>query len=118
MLISPIENTEANICRICLTSSAEEQNPMISICKCKGSMNLIHLKCLKSWISHKLTVKEITKKMGISYIVKSYNCEICKEPYPSKIQLTPSPNQTRQHSLQSTYILYPRESKLCDPRIT
>lgn len=62
---------------------AEDQNPMISICKCKGSMNLIHLKCLKSWIGHKLTVKEITKKMGISYIVKSYNCEICKEPYPS-----------------------------------
>jgi hypothetical protein len=81
-----IENTEANICRICLQSSAEDQNPMISICKCKGSMNLIHLKCLKSWIGHKLTVKEITKKMGISYIVKSYNCEICKEPYPIQIK--------------------------------
>jgi hypothetical protein len=56
-----IDNTEANICRICLNSAAEENNPMISICKCKGSMNLIHLKCLKSWIGHKLTVKEITK---------------------------------------------------------
>jgi len=81
-----VENTEANICRICLQSPAEENNPMISICKCKGSMNLIHLKCLKSWIGHKLTVKEITKKMGISYIVKSYNCEICKEPYPIQIK--------------------------------
>jgi len=83
-----IENTEANICRICLTTTAEETNPMISICKCKGSMNLIHLHCLKSWIGHKLTVKEVSKKMGMgfSYIVKSYNCEICKEPYPIQIK--------------------------------
>jgi len=81
-----IENTESNICRICLQSAADESDPMISICKCKGSMNLIHLNCLKSWIGHKLTVKEINKKMGISYIVKSYNCEICKEPYPIHIK--------------------------------
>jgi E3 ubiquitin-protein ligase DOA10 len=79
---------------------------MISICKCKGSMNLIHLKCLKSWIGHKLTVKEITKKMGISYIVKSYNCEICKEPYPSIILVLFSPNQAWKYSLQFTNIFY------------
>lgn len=47
-------------------------------------MNIIHLKCLKSWLDHKLTIREITKKAGISYTVKAFNCEICKEPYPSK----------------------------------
>jgi hypothetical protein len=81
---SHIENLESNICRICLQSSSEDSNPMISICKCKGSMNIIHLKCLKSWLDHKLTNREITKKAGISYTVKAFNCEICKEPYPSK----------------------------------
>lgn len=94
-----IENTESNICRICLNHQAEDSNPMISICKCKGSMNLIHLKCLKIWISHKLTVKEIVKKPGISYIVKSYNCEICKEPYPVKVQHSNIPYELLTYSI-------------------
>lgn len=78
-----IENLESNICRICLQSSVEENNPMISICKCKGSMNIIHLKCLNIWLQHKLTTREMFKKLGVTYTVKAYNCEICKEPYPS-----------------------------------
>ena len=48
-------------------------------------MNIIHLKCLNSWLQHKLTIREMTKKLGVTYTVKAYNCEICKEPYPSKL---------------------------------
>jgi len=81
-----IENLESNVCRICLMSSTEEQNPMISICKCKGSNGLIHLNCLSSWLKHKLTIREMSKKAGITYTVKAYNCEICKEPYPISIK--------------------------------
>ena len=58
---------------------------MISICKCKGSMNLIHLKCQNIWLQHKVTTREMTKNLGVTYTVKAYNCEICREPYPSKI---------------------------------
>jgi len=83
---SSIDNTESNICRICLQSNATEEDPMISICKCKGSMNIIHLKCLSQWLQHKLSVREMAKKAGITYTVKAYNCEICKEPYPISIK--------------------------------
>lgn len=60
---------------------------MISICKCKGSLNTIHLSCLKAWIQTKASTKEIANKPGISYTVKSFNCEICQQPYPSNIFL-------------------------------
>jgi len=83
---SHIDNVESNVCRICLQSVTEDTNPMISICKCKGSNGLIHLYCLSSWLKHKLTVREMTKKAGITYTVKAYNCEICKEPYPISIK--------------------------------
>jgi len=81
-----IQNNEANICRICLMYNAEENNPMISICKCKGSVSLIHFLCLKNWLQHKLSVREMNNKLGISYTVKAYNCEICKEPYPITVK--------------------------------
>jgi len=84
---SPIDNVDSNVCRICLQASmGEDQNPMISICKCKGSNGLIHLNCLSHWLKHKLTIREMSKKAGITYTVKAYNCEICKEPYPISIK--------------------------------
>jgi len=83
---SPIENLESNVCRICLMFTNDDQNPMISICKCKGSNGLIHLNCLNIWLKHKLTIREMSKKAGITYTVKAYNCEICKEPYPISIK--------------------------------
>jgi E3 ubiquitin-protein ligase DOA10 len=62
------------ICRICYSNdNSKENNPMISICKCKGSMNL-HLECLKKWIKSKLQIKEINNKPGISYIIQQFKC--------------------------------------------
>jgi len=81
----PLELMEGDICRICLFNTVEESNPILSLCKCKGSVNVLHLKCLKLWLEQKLTKKEI-QKPGISYTIKSFNCEICKEPYPTTIK--------------------------------
>jgi len=84
-----IENTNItseSICRICLYSSTDEINPMISLCKCKGTMDTMHLNCLQKWLQHKSTTKEIAGKPGVSYVTKSFNCEICKEPYPTSIK--------------------------------
>jgi hypothetical protein len=33
---------ETPVCRICLCEDQEEDNPLISPCKCSGSMRLIH----------------------------------------------------------------------------
>jgi E3 ubiquitin-protein ligase DOA10 len=79
--------SDGETCRLCYDVEMDDNNPMISICKCKGTLNNIHLGCLKLWLEQKLTMKEIFGKCGTSYIVKSFNCEICKEPYPSTIFL-------------------------------
>lgn len=76
---------EGEVCRICYMAEATDDNPMIAICKCKGTMNL-HFNCLQMWLKSKLTVKEINDKPGVSYIVKQFNCEICYDPYPVTIK--------------------------------
>ena len=78
--------TEEENCRICYSNdNSNENNPMISICKCKGSMNL-HLECLKLWLKSKLEIKEMNNKPGVSYIINKFNCELCHEPYQITIK--------------------------------
>lgn len=36
-------------CRICLCDDISQGNPLISPCKCKGTMKYVHLKCLEEW---------------------------------------------------------------------
>ena len=50
------------LCRICYSTSDEE--PLITPCKCSGTMKYIHQSCLMTWL-----------KSG------SKQCEICKESY-------------------------------------
>jgi hypothetical protein len=57
---------------------------MLSLCKCKGSVDLNHFLCLKKWCELKLSHRETTNKPGVTYVIKSFNCELCKEPYLSK----------------------------------
>jgi hypothetical protein len=59
---------------------------MISLCKCKGSVHLLHLNCLQSWLKYKLSTKEFQTKTGVSHTIKSFNCELCKEPYPTQLK--------------------------------
>ena len=49
-------------CRICFDSGSE---PLISPCKCTGSMKWVHKSCLQQWINHK----------------KDYKCPVCKEKF-------------------------------------
>jgi hypothetical protein len=43
-------------CRICLSNVMEDKdNPLINPCNCKGTQGLLHLECLKSWMSSKRT---------------------------------------------------------------
>ena len=54
-------------CRICL-SEDEPGNPLISPCKCSGTMRFIHASCLQEWLESKKHKKE-TKNV-YSYIWK------------------------------------------------
>ena len=69
------KSIEQICCKICL-SEEEQNNPLISPCSCTGSMQYIHLDCLKEWLDGKKHMKETP--VVNSYIWKGLECEICK----------------------------------------
>ena len=76
------------LCRICYLTNSDMENPLISPCKCNGSMKYIHHKCLKHCIEVNLT-KKIEQNYKY-YNWKNYSCEICKEEYPKYIKIKDS----------------------------
>ena len=80
--------TSKPTCRICFLSSSNESNPLISPCKCSGSMKFIHYMCLKKCIETKIIKK--TEQNFKSYSWKSFSCEICKAEYPKYIKIKES----------------------------
>lgn len=77
---------ENDVCRICFSFKTDKENPLISACKCTGTMKFIHLQCLKAWLNLKLVIKEVPNVR--SYFWQSFECEICKAPYPYSIMQT------------------------------
>lgn len=67
-------------CRFCWNSEADEANPLLGTCKCKGTVAQIHYGCLAAWLQSrqqsKLSVNFST------YFWKAFECEICKTAYP------------------------------------
>ena len=67
-------------CKICLCSENDDKNDIfVHLCNCSGSIEKIHLSCLKSWIKTKL--ERVNQKRN-NFIFKKFNCEICNKPYP------------------------------------
>ena len=79
------DNNEENLCKICYSDSNEKDNPLVHLCSCSGGIRFAHYFCIKKWMETKLIIKENDKKTVKSYNIKSFNCEICKTPYPCKI---------------------------------
>lgn len=73
-------NTEGQNCRICYRGENSVSNPLVSPCKCVGSMKYIHYNCLKKCIEVKLQRKTDENYLFLSW--KNFECEICKEEYP------------------------------------
>jgi len=74
-------------CRICFLNESNDSNPLLSPCKCDGSLKYIHYKCLKNWINTKINNDSSISEedLVISYDSKEIKCEICKEKYPDYI---------------------------------
>jgi len=71
----------ALLCKICLyEKSEEEDDPLISPCKCTGSVKFVHLKCMQNWIKSKLNMEQNNNIITILW--KNLNCELCKEKLP------------------------------------
>ena len=80
---------DERICKICYSEDNDkENNPLVHLCNCNGGLRFSHYECIKKWMETKLVTKENEKKTVKSYNIKSFNCEICKTPYPFKFKLT------------------------------
>ena len=78
------------LCRICYGDENTIENPLLSPCICKGSMQYIHYICLKNWIYSKikseLDIRTVTdEEVGITYCSKDIACELCKSKFPDYV---------------------------------
>jgi len=69
-------------CRICLLEGSSEDDPLITPCQCKGSIEYVHLGCLRHWIRGRLNLSDAP---GGSYFYRPLACELCKAVYPTYI---------------------------------
>jgi len=74
-----------DVCRVCFGNEIIKENPLLSLCKCTGSMKYIHFLCVKTWL-HSAVEERVTEQL-ISYYWKSFHCEICTAAYPCTILL-------------------------------
>jgi len=73
--------TSEMACKICLYDHSDEDNdPLISPCKCIGSVKYVHLKCVQNWIRSKCDMQQ--EGNIITILWKNLNCELCKEKLP------------------------------------
>lgn len=56
-------------CKFCFINERSNSNPLLSPCKCSGSLTYVHRKCLSTWMTHKM-------KDNLSP-----ECEICHQFY-------------------------------------
>lgn len=57
----------------------------VNLCKCKGSCEFVHIICLKNWIQSKIKTK--ASGPAVLYKLKKLECEVCKEPLPSVLNI-------------------------------
>lgn len=69
-------------CRICLLDGPGDDDPLITPCQCKGSIEYVHLGCLRHWIRGRLNLSDAP---GGSYFYRPLPCELCKAIYPTYI---------------------------------
>jgi hypothetical protein len=75
------------ICRICLGTLIEKENPFISPCLCKGTMEYVHLNCLKKNIKSKLIKFDNFNDLIRIYYFSNFSCELCGMIYPKSFYL-------------------------------
>eukprot|EP00397_Hematodinium_sp_SG-2012_P025731 GEMP01026904.1.p1 GENE.GEMP01026904.1~~GEMP01026904.1.p1 ORF type:complete len:442 (+),score=79.66 GEMP01026904.1:108-1433(+) len=73
------EDSSAEVlpCRICLLEGATPEDPLIRPCECRGTIEYVHLACLRHWIRGRLDLSESSS----AYFYKPLACELCKAAY-------------------------------------
>jgi len=76
------KDIESKCCRICLMEGPEDDDPLLAPCACKGSINYVHLKCLRHWASIKLNAPGHSDG---TYFYRPLTCELCKTALPTHV---------------------------------
>jgi hypothetical protein len=76
---------EGCACRVCYSEVNTDDDPLISVCKCNGSLKYLHLRCLQTWINVRGTVRQ--SHTSSTYTWDRLFCELCKTHYPLKLSL-------------------------------
>lgn len=72
-------------CRICLLDgSGTDEDPLIQACSCRGSIQYVHLGCLRYWINGRLCLTDASKH---AYLFRQLACELCKVNYPVEVEM-------------------------------
>lgn len=74
----------STLCRICLLEGPGDDDPLIAPCQCKGSIEYVHLGCLRHWIRGRLNLSDTS---GGSYFYRPLACELCKAVYPTYVSV-------------------------------
>lgn len=69
-------------CRICGSAEIKNDNPLISPCKCAGSVKFVHINCLKAWLKSKTTFEQRLETK--TYTINKLECELCKVKLPRR----------------------------------
>eukprot|EP00915_Cephaloidophora_sp_WS-2016_P008355 GHVH01011516.1.p1 GENE.GHVH01011516.1~~GHVH01011516.1.p1 ORF type:complete len:674 (-),score=79.81 GHVH01011516.1:1029-3050(-) len=77
-------------CRICLSEGGKLEDPLVSACSCRGSIQYIHAGCLRYWF-RKLGASKDEDEDGESNfaccnIVPSF-CELCRAQFPPHLMI-------------------------------
>merc|ERR1719147_232918 len=70
MMSHSSSTTSMPVCRICQLPGLEPNNPLISPCRCLGSIKYVHNPCLKKWLE--VSCKNESAPPG---------CELCQYQY-------------------------------------
>ena len=62
-------------------------NMLVTPCRCKGTCEYVHLKCLKQWIDSKKSRVENSSNTCLAFNYKKLSCEICKDNLPYAVKL-------------------------------
>mmetsp|Transcript_48522 Transcript_48522/g.136507 ORF Transcript_48522/g.136507 Transcript_48522/m.136507 type:complete len:225 (+) Transcript_48522:445-1119(+) len=77
---APARVTEGKACRICLLEGSTDDNPLLRPCECRGSIERVHVGCLREWTKSRLNLDECS--LG-SFSYKPQTCELCKAALPT-----------------------------------
>lgn len=84
---SEFDSHKDKVCRICLFEGSTMEDPLLAPCKCRGSIQHVHLGCLKHWVKDRLGLDNGTASFMVGGSTSPLCCELCKSAYQTTVQI-------------------------------